>query len=97
MNATASSIKVSAGKFCELTITHKGMLMPVNVYIVRPKPGECGPYSLCICFENTPIETQLAIDINKHGEWVDIYEGPSELARIIGAEIQKRMMQRMYN
>lgn len=97
MHSTASSIKVSAGKFCELTITHKEMPMPVNVYIVRPEPGEGEPYSLCVCFEGTPIETQLAIDINKAGEWVDIYEGPSELARMIGAEIQKRMVQRMYN
>jgi len=95
MNTTPSSIKVSGGKFCELTVTHKGMTMPVNVYIVQPKQGE--PYSLCICFENTPIETQLAIDKNAKGEWVDMHEGASELARTIGAELDKKITQRLYN
>jgi hypothetical protein len=97
MNATPSSIKVSAGKLFELVVNHMGIPMPVHVYLVRPEPGQGEPYSLCICFENTPIETQLAIDLNAKGQWVDIYDGPSELASLLGAEIGKRMKQRMYN
>lgn len=95
MNSTPSSIKVSGGKFCELTVSHKGMPMAVNVYIIQPVKGE--PYSLCICFEGTPIETQLTIDKNAKGEWVDLHEGKSELARTIGAELDKRIKQRLYN
>jgi hypothetical protein len=97
MNSTASSIKVSAGKLFELTVTHKGMPMPVNVYLVRPEPGQGEPYPFCVCFEHTPIETQLCIDKNAKGIWVDMHEGHCELAEKLGAEIEKRMLQRMYN
>lgn len=95
MHTTDSSIKVTGGKLCDLKITHKGMPVPVNVYLIRPDQGE--PYSLCVCFENTPIETQLAIDKNEKGEWVDIHEGDSELARTIGAQLEQIFKPRLYN
>ncbi len=95
MNSTTSSIKLPGSKIATLTVTHKGMTMPVNVYLVIPNTDE--PFSLCVCFEDTPIETRLEIDKNKHGEWVDLYEGPSELARAIGAEIEKKIKPVLYN
>lgn len=42
-------------------------------------------------WENTPIETRLAIDITDNGQWIDIYDGKSELAEAIGALIEQKI------
>lgn len=91
-NQTANPqvIEVSGRKLYDLEILYRGTTMPVAVYLVKDASAKV--FNLCICFEKTPIETRLAIDITDKG-WVDIYDGPSELAEAIGAQIMKQIEQ----
>ncbi len=82
------TIEVSGRKLYDLEVSHRGATMPVTVYLVKDQVGKV--FNLCVCFEGTPIETRLAIDITEKG-WVDLYDGTSDLAEAIGAEIMKKL------
>lgn len=81
-------IEVSGRKLYDIPVLFKGTQMPVAIYLVKDQSGKV--FNLCVCFENTPIETKCAIDITEKG-WIDIYDGNSELAEAIGAEIVKKI------
>jgi hypothetical protein len=82
------TIEVSGRKLYDLEIFYRGATMPVTVYLVKDKVGKV--FNLCVCFEATPIEIRLAIDITEKG-WVDLYDGTSDLAEAIGAGIMKKI------
>jgi hypothetical protein len=84
------TIEVSGRKLYDLEVFYRGATMPVAVYLVKDKKGKV--FNLCICFEGTPIETRLAIDITEKG-WVDIYDGQSDLVEAIGEQIMKKISQ----
>ena len=84
------TIEVSGRKLYDPEVVYRGSTMPVAVYLVKNKKGKV--FNLCICFEGTPIETRLAIDITEKG-WVDIYDGQSDLAEAIGEQIMNKIGQ----
>jgi hypothetical protein len=84
-------IEVSGRKLYDIKVLFKGTNMPVAVYLVKDNSGR--DFNLCICFENSPIETRMAIDITEKG-WIDIYDDSakgSELAEAIGAQIMNKI------
>jgi hypothetical protein len=85
------TVEVSGRKLYNLEILYRGQVMPVTVYLVKDGAGKV--FNLCVCFEHTPIETQIAIDITDEGKWIDIYDGKSELAEAIGMLIEKKIDQ----
>lgn len=81
-------VEVAGRKLYDVSVLFKGTTMPVAVYLVKDQSGKV--FNLCVCFEHTPIETRCAIDITEKG-WINIYDGDSELAEAIGAEIEKKI------
>jgi|GEM_PF-6128867 len=94
MHSTSSSIKLSGGKIAELKVAFKGMTMPVNVYLASQKNEE--PFVICVCYEDSPIETRLYLDKTARG-WKERYSDDHELAVLIGPQVETLMKQRMYN
>ena len=90
-NDSTQIVEVSGRKLYDLQVRYRGQTMPVAVYLVKDKAGKV--FNLCICFEHSPIETRLAIDIVAGGQWIDIYSGTSELAQAIGALIEQKIDQ----
>lgn len=90
-NEPSQTVEVSGRKLYDLEVLFRGQTIPVTVYLVKDKQGKV--FNLCVCFENTPIETRLAIDITGNGQWIDIYDGKSELAETIGALIEHKIDQ----
>lgn len=94
MHTTTSSIKASGGRIAELKVPFKGLAMPVNVYLVEVTKGE--PFVLCVCYEDSPIETRLYLDKTVQG-WKERYSDDHDLASVIGPMVETLMKQRMYN
>ena len=95
MHTSAQSLKIQGGKVAELNVAFKGVSMPVNVYLVKPQKAE--PFALCVCFEDTPIEIQLSIDKDLHGDWIDMHDRSHELAGLIGPMIENKLKPRLLN
>jgi hypothetical protein len=94
MYATARFIKASGGCIARLDIAFNGITLPVNVYPVSIKKAD--PFILCVCYEDSPIETRLYLDKTPQG-WKERCSNDHELADLIGPQVESLRKQRMYN